>query len=255
MLINLDGTSISSGDLTLNKVYIAIGTTPTNWGSTGTGAVLTPVTTASAITTPTVSTDGQYTFELIIDDLEKDINDKTRRIRYEYVAKAGDTATIILTALVNRINNNSNSIVTAAIVNTDDGIKFTHNEVGKSFDVTPAQAFEGKLIIDESYGFKGNGNAIQVAALEKDYLASEGYTQRIKYSDEFWSAGFDTVSGATYHTYVMTWQNERRDNTMNFNPSTQELVLCVPTTNSNGLVTRLDDTTYSPLLVLKNTAV
>lgn len=258
-LINLDGSPFvgdaTTGAPVANKTYIAIGTTPTGWGSTGTDTVLTPVTTASAISTPTISTDGEYTFELIIDDLEKDINDKTRRIRYEYVAKTGDTAAIILTALVNRINNNANSIVTAAIVNTDDGIKFTHNKNGKSFDVTPAQALEGKLIIDESYGFKGNGNSSQIGLLEEDYLASEGYTQRIKYTNDFWQAGFKTVSGEKYHTYVMTWQNERVDNTMNFNPSMQELVLCVPTSNSNSLVTRLDDTTYSPLLVLKNTAV
>ncbi len=138
--------------------------------------------------------------------------------RYEYIVRTGDTATIIITALRDMINNDLDSIVTATNVGSTTGLKLDANNFGTTFAisidgiflnstiVTPTSASHPGVSIAVNYG---EGTEAQVSALELLYSTERGNTNQYTMPQLWYKNPTMVTSGGTYDIYTLSWDGKR----------------------------------------------
>lgn len=196
---------------------------------------------------------------IAIVDLEKRHEEIDRGSKvYSHVVTASDTNQTVLTGLMNLINAESNGIVTAALENTDKGIKLTGNTAGHNFTayvtlddniLSNADVLEYMMVnkvYDDTYTTatacsKGTGLASQMIDDELDSKVRQGYQNSFLYNQELWSFPSNFDATATYKQYVITWKTSKRDRLQSKDePYLKEILLLVDSSKTT-LVTQISD--------------
>jgi hypothetical protein len=139
--------------------------------------------------------------------------------RYEYVVQPGDTAAEVLTGIVDKVNNDPTSFVTAAIVGANLGIEFTANDDyiaalqmgrGAHFEIGHDGVFLNSDVIENGVGASvagtiGSGDGRIVAALEEEFTPERGNTNKIWQSQYWYNAPRMVIAGVNYDMYDITW--------------------------------------------------
>jgi hypothetical protein len=170
-------------------------------------------------------------------------------VNVEYKVKAGDTAATVVAALVAKLNAHPMKFVTAAAVNTDDGILLTADDFGTKFSVAVQGIIQGSTIVN-SMNFPANtivkgmysgyGTAAQIAALETEFSGYEGNTNRVHMPALFWTYQSAVDSSATYTTWAITWEdNEMRS--FGGKPSNREELVIAAPSGASTLIATIDD--------------
>lgn len=157
---------------------------------------------------------------------------------YSYVVKTGDTDTTIVTALVNDINNDPTSVVTAAIVSTSPtlGISLEHKEFGGTFTISldgiltsatkeePEGATPG-VSVAMKYG---EGTYAQILAQEEMYSTSRGNTNKVYQPKLWYSVASMGVVGETYDQYNVSWTQYHNREIGSQATTNQEIIIALP---------------------------
>lgn len=160
--------------------------------------------------------------------------------RYSTLVTASSTANSVVEALVTAINDDADAIVTATEVGTGAGIKLD----AKNFGVTFAISLDGILAdanIDESetsdaaYSTSdaveinyGTGTSGQVKAIEDEFSAQKGNTNKIHQSALWFNKPSKVVTGETYNIYSITWTGEKALPTGSISTVTHEIIVAAP---------------------------
>jgi len=198
-------------------------------------------------------------------------------------ADAASTVLVVLTKLISSINSDTswnqdedgNNIVTAALVNTDEGISFT-GRVGKKFNIAPFGELEDVTVsessaADGSVGWIDNttystltsptlntmlitgatfnvtnvvplvlgwGTSDQISDLEEYCSTFDGNTDKNS-KHTMWDVTARTVSGETYTTYTFQWTTTNNSPTPQPNSDVKTFNLAVPSTYA-AMVAYLD---------------
>lgn len=157
---------------------------------------------------------------------------------YSYVLKTGNTDTIIINALVNAINNDPTSVVTAAVVSATPtlGISLEHKEVGGTFTISldgvlssATKAEPEGAIVGASVAMKyGEGTYAQILAQEDLYSPGRGNTNKVYQPHLWYSAASMAVSGKTYDQYNVSWTGEHNRETSSQSTTNQSIILALP---------------------------
>lgn len=201
-----------------------------------------------ALTTITASTAGSVV-GVIIEDLEKPVYDNSRKMRYEYVTKEGDTHAIMIAGIIAKITADANKIATVAAYTSNYGLVFTGVTAGYNFRAVGFGLLEDAYILEykkvngaynasstgsESVAVhKGYGTAAQISILEQLCSAEDGNTNRVEFADKMWTVS-SRVEALNYDVYVLRWRNPRTGDIHPLSaPDLQELYIAVTTGNTN----------------------
>lgn len=223
------------------------------------------------ITFPTIAVGDVYGITLI--DKTKPYENLSRVRQYEVSAIASDTQQKILERLRDMINADTLAPCTAALVNTQYGIKFTGKTAGSDFTMKPMWSLIGtsftvegsnsllssEAIIDgvlynggttvtllTKYGIAdvnnsvaipvnnvGEGTATQIAQTETDYSVSRGNINAVYMLPELWQEPSKVVALTTYTVYVIKWVAPTKYPGHEDTNFEQELIIAVPSGNAN----------------------
>lgn len=157
-------------------------------------------------------------------------NDKTR---YDYVVKSGDTTTIIINAIVAKINDNPNAPVVAANV-SNLGISLTAKNFGETFEIGVADGFANALITQDAAPATllvlGFGTPAQILALESYYDVERGHTNKVTaLPRNTWNQSSKVDSAATYDVYTITWRQDHANPTgTEMGVADKEIIVAMP---------------------------
>lgn len=157
----------------------------------------------------------------------------TDKFRYEYYVKAGDTNVEIVAGLVAKINADSSSPVTAAVVGASVGIELTAKEFGQVFEVGTDEVLEDATVVkggtSNSVAIEfGCGTATQIAAMEEEFVAELGDTNKVWLRDKYFSKAPKVDPALTYDTYTINWTVKRRGTIVSLDATDQVLVVAMP---------------------------
>jgi hypothetical protein len=189
----------------------------------------------------------------IIDDTGNGIIAEENRFTFTYVAKTGDTATIVANALIAKINDvnayqwkvreGGLPFVTAAAVGATTGIALTAYENGSTFKI----ALIGEYAINEStitYSTDpvlGSGTAEQVRQMELEAFANEGHTS-MNEPMSFWRTDVPTnfFSYTTTYTLINIYGKNTRNSEARPHKTMQHnvgIMIAVPTAQATAFDT------------------
>lgn len=219
------------------------------------------------------SISANSTYTIVIEDREKSIHDITRKRYYTVVSVAGDTATTLVTKLVNKISADSLQTVTPVAISGSYGIKFT-GAAGKDFGIqvlddlvgvgmvvesanaTDTAAFIDGIYYDTStdvtlttkYGNEGTlqvsigytpytpgyGTVEHITAIEREFSSHKGDTKSTYRTTAFYNAPTNIVAGDTYTVYTINFQSGVSQSPMQAEGFTQTLVIATKGTINNA---------------------
>lgn len=225
---------------------------------------------------------------VIVIDMEKDQYDIKREKIYSItattveasLANPGETVLARIVALINgdtewNVDSDGNALVTAAIISTDKGLKFT-GRAGKQFrvvgfgiietavvcesaiaagsggwingtyyDASTTPTLASKLVTGATFNTTnvyplsiGVGTSDQVLALEKECATKDGNTDRFSLKQP-WSVPSSVVDGETYVTYAITWKHIRNAGSVQSQLAGNILYLAIP--DGDDMVTYMDN--------------
>lgn len=146
--------------------------------------------------------------------------DKQEIYRYSIKVKTGDTINTLITALIAKINADTNRIVDALVVGSQVGVKLTAIGVGTTFAI----AVDGILVnatIEQPEGTTaalignsiamtfGEGTAAQITAMEDAFSVERGNTSRLYLSNLYYSNQSLVTSGSVYDQYSIWWNGRK----------------------------------------------
>lgn len=141
------------------------------------------------------------TYTIVIENRNKSIHQTDRKRYYTTIGRTGDTVITVLNRLIAKINSDSLQTVTAALFNTDDGIKFTGTTannygvfvmddlVGAGCVIEAAKADLTGAIIDGTYY---DANTSITLATKYGNATLDGGSPDIGYA--MWDNGFGTYA-------------------------------------------------------------
>jgi hypothetical protein len=158
---------------------------------------------------------------------------------YDYQVKTGDTPQIILQALVDKINANVNSVATAALDATNDGIIITAKDFGVKLLVTTDDILiDADRQVDVNINY-GKGTAAQVLEEEQESFINDGNTNRIHKPQFYFNTPSEVDGAGTYTSYSLTWKAEARNSINSQNVAVNTVTLYVPS-GASTLITAID---------------
>lgn len=235
-------------DLVAGEKYevIAAGT-PDAWG----GATLVS-STAGVLVTGTKVVGAEY--GVTIHDLSKEVWERNKWDVTLTLTSATTTDAQMLTALAAAINTHAQAslVVTAAVLDTDKGIKFTGVNAGESFKVYPQGLLYGTTFFADNSGITvapiiGEGTNEQIMKLELATKSVEGYTgtqihDEIGQNYPIYNIPSLVEVGVNYTVYVLEWTDQREVAypSNNANPNHKRLNIAIPSSFS-AMITIMDN--------------
>lgn len=158
---------------------------------------------------------------------------------YDHVVTTVDTAQTVIQALVDAINADSDSIVTATVIlngPTKVGIQLDAKTLEGTFKVGPSDIIANANVFYDTNGGLvvnyGKGTPAIMTQLEKRaQIASQGSGNYQYLQNKFFSVNSVVDPAATYNSWNFMWTQEARTNAINsMNVTEQEALLAVPST-------------------------
>lgn len=157
--------------------------------------------------------------------------------RYSTVVLIGDTVTAIVTRLINLINNDPDSIVTAVVVGVSAGIQLSAKDFGVMFDIALSGIMVGSTIEEPEGTTPGNSVALvygegtdtQIGTLEDLYSVERGNTNRINLPQFYYNVTSLITPGATYETKTISFAGRRTTSLVSQDTHFFEIVLALIT--------------------------
>lgn len=192
-------------------------------------------------------------YGVYVTDRSKPTWDMTRTKYYSFTAIASSTLTAkilpnIITQLIAVINADANRIVNAVVMDGGGadatGIQFTGITAGIDFAISKddqklkdATVSEYKILAgtwDNSYTTppteheRGEGSAVEIAAVEKDFSTEKGFVDGIALETLFYSHPSSVVTGETYILYVLKFKTPDSSILIREDNPIQELIIVCP---------------------------
>lgn len=172
---------------------------------------------------------------LVIWDKSKSHEETNKASRvYSHVMVAGSlTDLAMVTGLIAAINADTDRIVNAAAVTTDNGIKLTGITAGVDFTVTPQDILANAKITRQTSHLFGTGTPTQISGAELQALVRRGKQNSFLYTNELWSLPSNLESDKTYGVIVCNWKNATEDALQISQPTyKKELIIAIEATKT-----------------------